>query len=114
MTESTVFHKILAGEIPSERVHEDSRCIVIRDINPQAPVHLLCIPKEYIRDISVVTESQESILGHLLLVASSVAANEGLVAGGFRVVVNCGEDGGMEVPYLHLHILGGKKLPSLG
>ncbi|NBW41842.1 histidine triad nucleotide-binding protein [bacterium] len=115
MSEITVFHKILAGEIPADKVYEDERCIVIRDIQPQAPVHLLCIPKEFIRDVSSISqETDPALLGHLLFVASQVARNEGIESSGYRLIFNCGEDSGQEVPYLHLHIIGGKKLPSLG
>ena len=113
MSEPTVFHKILSEEIPSERVYEDEQCIVIKDINPVAPVHLLCIPKEFVRDFSTLTEAHQSLLGHLCLTVSRVAAEQGLAESGYRVVINCGEDGGMEVPYLHVHLIGGKKLSSL-
>lgn len=111
---ATVFSKIIAGEIPSERVYEDDQCIVIRDIHPQSPVHLLCIPKEELRDLSVVGEGDKPLLGHMLLVVSLVAKEQGLNESGYRVVINYGRDGGMEVPHLHLHLLGGKKLPPLG
>lgn len=115
MSEITVFHKIIAGDLPAERVYEDDQCVVIRDIQPQAPVHLLCIPKEFIRDIGATDESTDpTLLGHLLLVAAKVARTEGIESTGYRLILNCGEDSGLEVPYLHLHIIGGKKLPSLG
>lgn len=114
MSEETVFHKIVTGDIPSDKVYEDEKCLVIKDINPSAPVHLLCIPKEYIRDFSTLTSDHEQLLGHLFLVASKVSAEMGIAQSGYRIVVNCGEDGGMEIPYLHIHILGGKKLPALG
>ncbi len=112
MTE-TVFHKILNNEIPSERVFEDDSCIVIKDINPIAPVHLLCIPKEFIKDISTVSPDNQSLLGHLMLTCSTVAESQGLSPSGYRLVINCGNDAGMEVPYLHIHIIGGKQLSGL-
>ncbi|MCB0319424.1 MAG: histidine triad nucleotide-binding protein [Bdellovibrionales bacterium] len=110
----TVFHKIVRREIPAEIVFEDEQCVVIRDIHPVARIHLLCIPKEYIADLSAVNATHEGVLGHLLLVASQVAHREGIAESGFRVVVNCGKDGGMEVPYLHVHLLGGEQLAPLG
>ena len=106
----TIFSKIIRGEIPADIVHEDDRCIAFRDINPQAPIHLLVIPKEPLTGIQGVEEKEVPLLGHLLLVAKHVAAEEGLTARGFRCVINAGADGGQTVDHLHIHVLGGRRL----
>ncbi len=109
MAEKTLFEKIMAGEIPGDFVHEDDRCVVLRDIEPQAPVHLLVIPRKPIPRIGEAGEADEALLGHLLLVAAQMAARLEL-AKGFRIVVNNGPDGGESVPHLHVHVLGGRSL----
>lgn len=106
----TIFSKIIRGEIPADIVHEDGHCMAFRDINPQAPVHILVIPKEPLTGIQDVGEKDEPMLGHLLVVARQVAAAEGLAARGFRCVINAGADGGQTVDYLHIHVLGGRPL----
>ncbi len=106
----TVFSKIIRGEIPADIVHEDDRCIAFRDINPQAPVHILVIPKEPLTGIQGVEEKDVPLLGHLLLVARQAAAAEGLAARGFRCVINAGAHGGQTVDHLHIHVLGGRRL----
>ena len=106
----TIFSKIIRGEIPADIVHEDGRCIAFRDIDPQAPVHILIIPKEPLAGIQGIEEKDVPLLGHLLLVAGQVAAAEGLTARGFRCVVNAGADGGQTVDHLHIHMLGGRRL----
>ena len=109
MTEKTLFSKIIDGEIPGDFVHQDDQCVVLRDVNPQAPVHLLVIPRKPIPRVGEANEEDSPLLGHLLLVASEVADSEGL-SQGFRIVVNNGSDGGESVPHLHVHILGGRQL----
>lgn len=106
----TLFEKIIAREIPADIVHEDDRCIAIRDINPQAPIHLLVIPKIVIPRIGEATADQEALLGHLLLTAGALARAEGLADSGFRITINHGRDGGETVPHLHVHVLGGRSL----
>lgn len=106
----TLFEKIIAREIPADIVHEDEQCIVIRDISPQAPVHVLVIPKRVIPRIGAATDSDAGLLGHLLLTAGRVARDLGLADDGFRVVINHGPNGGETVPHLHVHVLGGRKL----
>lgn len=106
----TVFDRILSGEIPAPRVHEDEHCIVIRDINPQAPVHLLVIPRKAIATIDDASEADKALLGHLTWVAAQVARREGLAADGYRLVWNCRSNGGQEVPHIHLHVLGGRQM----
>ncbi len=105
----TLFERIMARTIPAEIIHEDEQCIAIRDINPQAPVHFLVIPKTVIPRIAEAQPEQAALLGHLLLTAAALAKKDGL-AEGFRVVINNGPDGGETVPHLHVHVLGGRKL----
>jgi histidine triad (HIT) family protein len=105
----TLFERIIAREIPAKIEYEDDLCIVIHDIDPQAPTHLLTIPKQVISRISEVEPSQEVLLGHLLRTATSVAATLNLESG-FRIVINDGKDGGETVPHLHVHVLGGRPM----
>ncbi|MGE4551109.1 MAG: histidine triad nucleotide-binding protein [Opitutales bacterium] len=109
MMEKTLFSKIIDGEIPGDFVHQDDQCVVLRDVNPQAPVHLLVIPRKPIPRVGEASEEDSALLGHLLLVASEVANSEGL-SQGFRIVMNNGSDGGESVPHLHVHVLGGRQL----
>ena len=107
--EKTLFEKIIAREIPAQIEYEDSECIVIHDIDPQAPVHILVIPKEVIPRIAESSSFRPEILGRLLQVAAKIAKQLNLKKG-FRLVINNGEDGGETVPHLHIHLLGGRKL----
>ncbi len=109
MAEETIFAKIIRKEIPADIVYEDDRALAFRDINPQAPVHVLVIPKEPIVSVAEATEDQIEVLGHLLLVAQKVARDEG-VGDAFRVVANSGAGAGQSVFHLHLHVLGGRPL----
>lgn len=106
----TVFQKILDGEIPADIVHEDDRCIAFRDISPQAPVHILVIPRKPIVGLSAVKPEDSALMGHLMVVATQVARAEGLDESGYRLIVNQGSDGGQSVFHLHLHVLGGRPL----
>lgn len=106
----TLFEKIIAREIPAEIVHEDEHCIVIRDIDPQAPVHLLIIPKTLIPRVGEATQDHQMLLGHLLLTAGALAKKHDFVNEGFRVVINHGGDGGESVPHLHVHVLAGRAM----
>lgn len=110
MPDKTLFEKIADREIPADIVYEDNLCICFRDINPQAPVHLLIVPRKPITRISETDINDKEILGHLLLIANKVSQQEGFAEAGFRTVINNGNDGGEEVPHLHLHILAGRKL----
>ncbi len=109
MSEKTLFERIMDGEIPATIIHEDDQCIVFRDINPQAPTHVLVVPRKPIPTLDDVSEDDAALASHLLLVAKKIAADEGL-ADGYRVVINCGADGGQSVDHLHVHLLGGRKL----
>jgi histidine triad (HIT) family protein len=105
----TVFERIISREIPAKIEHEDDRCVVIHDIQPQAPVHCLIIPKRVIARIGIAEEGDAELIGHLLLTAAAVARKLKLNAG-FRIVVNNGPHGGETVPHLHVHLLGGRQL----
>ena len=105
----TLFERIIAREIPAKIEHEDDHCIVIHEIDPQAPIHLLVVPKIVIPRITEARSEEQSILGHLLLTAASVAKKLNLEKG-FRIVINCGQDGGETVPHLHVHLLGGRPM----
>jgi len=104
----TVFSKILRREIPADIVYEDELVLAFRDINPQAPVHILVIPKQPIPQLSAATEADQALLGHWLLTARRIAAEQGLE--GYRIVINNGAEGGQTVFHLHLHILGGRMM----
>ncbi len=104
----TLFSKIVRRDIPADIVYEDDLCLAFRDINPQAPTHVLLIPKKPIPRLSEAESSDHALLGHLLLTASRVAQDLGLAEDGYRVVINNGENGGQTVYHLHLHILGGR------
>ena len=108
--DDTVFGKILRGEIPADVVYEDDRCMAFRDVNPQAPVHILVIPKDAIVGIQGVSGDRGPLLGHLLLIAAEVARIEGISETGYRCVINAGPDGGQEVQHLHVHVLGGRRM----
>ncbi len=107
---STIFTKIINKEIPADIVYEDDICLAFKDINAQAPVHLLVIPKKEIESMATVKESDKEILGHLMLKASQIAEEQGLSESGYRLVANTNGDGGQSVYHLHIHILGGRKL----
>ena len=106
----TLFEQIINREVPAQIIHEDDRCVAIRDINPQAPVHVLVIPKKAIPRLGEATDSDETLLGHLLLTAAEIAKREGIAENGYRVVVNQGWHAGESVPHLHVHLLGGRQM----
>ncbi len=105
----TLFGKILRGEIPADVVYEDEHCLAFRDIDPQAPVHVLIIPKKYIPRLSEADIEDRTILGHLLVIASQIARKEGLAEDGFRININDGVQAGQSVFHLHVHLLGGRE-----
>jgi histidine triad (HIT) family protein len=109
MAEKTIFSRIIDREIPGTFVYEDEDVVAIRDINPAAPVHVLVIPRKPIPSLAHLQEEDMELAGKLLLAVGRIARQEGL-DGGYRVVINTGEEGGQTVPHLHLHILGGRKL----
>ena len=108
---NNVFARILRDEVPSDRVYEDDQFIAFRDIDPQAPTHIVLIPRgEPPASPAEMTDEDAAWAGRMMLVATRIAAREGLADGGYRLVMNCGRDGGQAVEHLHLHILGGAPL----
>jgi histidine triad (HIT) family protein len=107
---ANIFQKIVAHEIPAEIVYEDDRVVAFRDINAQAPVHLLIVPRKNIPRLAQAGAEDAAMLGHLLLKAAEIAQKAGLDKTGYRLVINNGPDAGESVPHLHCHILGGRKL----
>jgi histidine triad (HIT) family protein len=106
----TIFEKIIAREIPSKIIWEDDDAIAFHDVNPQAPVHVLIVPKKVISRLGTAKEADRSVLGKLLLVASELAKKLGIEQSGYRVVINSGPDAGESVPHLHVHLLGKRAL----
>lgn len=106
----TLFERIMAREIPAEILYEDDHVVAIRDINPQAPVHVLVVPRTPIPRVGEARPDQKDLLGHLLLAAAEVARRLGLESSGYRLVINNGPDAGETVPHLHCHLLGGRSL----
>ena len=104
-----LFCKIIKGDIPSTKVYEDSFCYAFRDINPQAPTHILVVPKAHIESCADINRGNSALVGHMFEAIAKIAKDEGL-DGGFRVISNCGHDAGQTVPHLHFHILGGKDM----
>jgi len=109
MKNDCLFCAIIDGEIPSTKVYEDALCFAFRDVAPQAPTHILVVPKEHIPSVDGVTADNSAVVAHIFEVIPKIAAAEGLT-GGYRVVSNCGDDAGQTVHHLHFHILGGKRL----
>jgi len=107
-----IFCQIVAGKIPSEILYQDEKVIAFRDVNPQAPIHLLIIPKKHIASLAHLTEAESSLMGHIISIANELAIREGVSESGYRLVINCGKEGGQAVPHLHLHLLGGRGLSS--
>ena len=105
-----IFCKIIQKEIPANIVYEDEEVLAFRDIQPAAPVHILVIPKKHIASLVDLKPGEEAIIAKIYQVIQQIAKQEKIADKGFRVIVNCGEDGGQEVPQLHFHLLGGKKL----
>lgn len=109
MADRTIFQKIMDGELEGDIVYEDGHCAVLQDINPQAPTHLLVVPRKPIPSLDALTEEDEPLIGHLFVVARKVAADAGLT-NGYRTVFNNGEDANQTVDHIHLHVLGGRAL----
>ena len=110
MEEKSIFEKIRDGEVPANIVYEDEHCLCLHDIEPQAPVHVLLVPKRKILRIGASEASDQTLLGHLFVQIPKITEQLGIVEHGFRVVINNGENGGETVPHLHIHILGGRAL----
>ena len=106
----TLFERIISGELPATIVHRDARVVAFRDIRPRAPTHILIVPHKPIPTANDITDADESLIGHLVTVARDLAKQEGIAEQGYRLIINCNEHGGQEVPHLHLHLVGGKAL----
>jgi histidine triad (HIT) family protein len=104
-----IFQRIIDKEVPAKIAYEDDRCLAFHDVNPQAPVHVLIVPKRVIRNVADLADADEALAGHLLLVCRKLAV-ELKLEGGYRIVANVGPDGGQSVDHLHLHILGGRQM----
>jgi histidine triad (HIT) family protein len=109
MSENCLFCKIVSGTIPSSKVYEDDVCVAFNDISPQAPTHILIIPREHFDSLDKAGEDHKETLGHLLLSAAEIAREKGFAEDGYRVVINTNEDGGQTVFHLHVHLLGGRQ-----
>lgn len=105
-----VFCKIVKGEIPSQKVYEDEEVLAFHDIQPAAPIHILVIPKKHIASLNEVEKDDQALLGKIHTVIQTIAKEQGFSDNGFRVIINCGKDGGQEVVHLHFHVLAGKQL----
>ena len=114
MADDTIFHRIMRREIPADIVHEDEHVIAFRDVAPQAPVHVLFVPKETVATLDDLQPGQEAMVGRLVLAAAAYARREGFADAGYRMVMNCNDDGGQTVFQLHLHLLAGAPLGGFG
>jgi histidine triad (HIT) family protein len=106
----TLFERIIQGELPAKFVYKDDRVVAFRDIHPRAPTHILIVPNRAIPTANDVTADDESLVGHMVLVAAQIARSEGIAEDGYRLIFNCNKNAGMEVSHLHLHLLGGRPL----
>ncbi len=105
-----IFCQIVAGKVPGDITYQDEKVIAFRDINPQAPTHMLIIPKKHIPSLAHLSEADTPLIAHMANIANRLAKEEGISERGYRLVVNCGEEGGQLVPHLHMHLLGGRRL----
>jgi len=105
-----IFCQIVAGKVPGEFLYQDEEIIAFRDINPQAPTHLLIIPKSHIPSLAHLSEADSPLIGHMVNAANELAKKEGISESGYRLAISCGEDGGQVVPHLHMHLVGGRRL----
>ena len=105
-----IFCQIVAGKVPSEILHQDEEVIAFRDIHPQAPIHLVIIPKRHIPSLTHLSVEDLPLMGRMVNIANQLAKREGIADGGYRLVINCGEQGGQLVPHLHMHLIGGRRL----
>ena len=107
---TTIFSKIIAGEIPADIVYQDEQVTAFRDIEPQAPIHILIVPNKEIPTVNDVTPDDEQLIGHMFTVAKRIAEQEGVAESGYRLLVNCNRDAGQEVFHLHMHLFAGRRL----
>ena len=114
MNQECLFCKIVSKEIPADIVFEDDTVIAITDVNPQAPVHLLVLPKKHIGTLNELSVEDQTLMGYLPLIARRLAVEKGIENSGYRLVMNCNKEGGQTVFHLHMHLLGGRQLTRLG
>jgi len=105
-----IFCQIASGKIPADIVHKDKEIIAFRDIKPEAPLHLIIIPRKHIPSLDQMKEADAALLGRMVAVANKLAKDEGVAEKGYRLAINCGKEGGQLVPHIHMHLLGGRKL----
>jgi histidine triad (HIT) family protein len=109
----TLFERIISGELPASIVYKDERVTAFRDIHPRAPIHILIVPNKPIPTANDVTAADEALIGHMVVVAAQIAHDQGIAESGYRLIVNCNRDSGMEVSHLHVHLLGGRPLGAM-
>lgn len=112
MAEECIFCRIVVGDIPADIVYQDEDFLAFRDIMPKAPTHMLIIPKTHITSAAELTDAQRKLAGRLIIIAKNLAKKEGIARKGYRLVINCGPEGGQIVPHLHLHLLGGRQMDA--
>ena len=112
MAEECIFCRIIAGEIPADIVYQDEDFLAFRDIMPKAPTHVLIIPRIHITSVAELTDGQQKLAGRLIIIARNLARKQGIAGKGYRLVINCGPEGGQVVPHLHLHLLGGRQMDA--
>jgi histidine triad (HIT) family protein len=114
MSQDCIFCKIIAGEMGGPLLYQDDEVTAFRDINPQAPTHILVVPNKHLASVSEATEADQAVLGKLFLIAAKFAKDEGIADGGYRLIINNGRQAGQEVFHLHLHLMGGRKMRAMG
>ena len=112
MAEECIFCRIIAGQIPADIVYQDEDFLAFRDIMPRAPTHVLIIPRIHITSVAELTDGQQKLAGRLIIIAKNLAKKQGIAGKGYRLVINCGPEGGQVVPHLHLHLLGGRQMDA--
>jgi len=105
-----IFCQIIAGKVPSQILHQDEEVIAFRDVAPQAPTHLIIIPKRHIPSLAHLSEAESLLIGHMVNIANQLAKEAGISQSGYRLAISCGKEGGQLVPHLHMHLLGGRRL----
>ncbi|CAL4323186.1 Purine nucleoside phosphoramidase [Buchnera aphidicola (Eriosoma lanigerum)] len=113
MFKKTIFHKIISGEIKSSIIYQDKYVTAIKDINPQAPIHILIIPNEYIPNSNYINKNNRQLFGYMFYIATKIAKKVHIDQDGYRIILNCNKNAGQEIYYLHIHLLGGKNLGPL-
>ncbi len=110
MSQDCIFCRIIAGDIPSKKAHEDEVVVAFHDINPQAPTHIVIIPRKHVSSLDALVPEEDGAIGHLVRVAAQIARNEGIAGSGYRLVANCGSAAGQSVDHVHFHLLGGRAM----